>query len=327
MKTLNVFVVIALFVSLLGIQGSNCLAVEYPTKVIRLIVPYGPGATDLAARAIAATIHKYLKGQKIIVENMPGAGGQIGAQFLLKSKPDGYTLQMTPIASGVTVPALHVNLPIKYDSFTFVAITQYSPCMAVVNSDSPIKTFEDLLKALKENPGKLKYSTSGPGTEKVGANLILKGIGLGPKGAIEIPFQGGAAATAAMLGGHVDFMCQTTPNVIEHIRAGKVRPLVVATPNRLPYLPDVPTTEEVGFPEYNIKAWRGIWGPPNLPDYVINTWEQALQKLGKDEEWLKSLEKIRDVPYILNSKETKAFVDNEFKRYRALFTELGILVK
>jgi len=312
-----------------GLISFQSTAADYPEKPIKLVVPYGPGgATDMAARALAITIPRYLEDQPIIVENKQGAGGQIARQFMAKAKPNGYTMYMSAIGADALGPALNPNLPIKNESFKYVAITQFDPVVLVVNAESNLKTFEDLVSELKANPGKLKYSSSGPGSsENVGAQILLEALGLGKKGAIEVPFNSGSKAIGALLGGHVDFVSQTAPNVRSHIQAGKLRALASATPDRLSYLPDVRTTTELGYPHYQIKAWRGIMGPADLPDQVVVAWQEAIEALASDKAWAKMVQNFGGVPFYIGPDEADSFVKSEKDQYRKMFSDLGILVK
>lgn len=304
------------------------LAEEYPAKTIKLICPFGPGgATDLAARVLASVIPEYL-GQPVVVVNKPGAGGAIAFKYVVDSKPDGYIMMMTAIGSNAMLPAVNPNLPFSYNDLTYVCMVQANPNVLVVRKDAPWKTFQDLVKDIKAHPGKYKYSVSGPGTIlNFGIILMLKAVGL-PKDALQmVPFDSGGEATAALLGGHVDLLSVNTPPIIGHLRAGTLRGLAVTTKERLKEFPNIPTYAELGYPQIDLVGWRGVAGPPGLPDYVVKKWEDAAAKMVKSKAWLRLVEKLGDVPFYMGTAETQKFVEKEFKRYRALAEELGILVK
>jgi tripartite-type tricarboxylate transporter receptor subunit TctC len=328
MKKLSVIIGMLLFFCIINILAPAKGATEYPTKPIILVVPYGAGgATDLAARAVAATIPKYLR-QGVIVDNRPGAVGQIARRHTLNAKPDGYSMHMMAVGAGCLQPSIAPKQSIPWDALTYVAITQINPVLLVVKSDSPFKSFQDIVKAIKERPKKLSFSSSGAGSiTNACVQILLNTLGLKPDGVIHIPFDSGGAAVAAVLGGHVDFDFEVSPQVMPHVRAGRLRALAVTTPQRLKEIPDVPTTGELGFPQIDNLGWRGVIGPPKLPDYVVATWSSALEKLSKDKAWLTMLKKFGDEPNYMPPQEARTFVEKENKRYHTLFEKLGIVVK
>lgn len=304
-------------------------AADYPTKPITIVAPYGPGGSaDLAARSLSSTASSYL-GQPIMVVNRAGAGGVTGSAYVHQSRPDGYTLLLSRVGSNGVTPALNATIPYKYDDFTFLGLLELNPYVFVVKADSPYKTLDDLVAALKENPGKLSYSTSGPGTIlNMGPQMLFNVTGMGKNAAKMIPYKGGGQARTALVGGHVDFLGVNLAPVIDNIRGGQLRALAVTTPERYGAIPDVPTVREAGFPELEtIVGWSGLWGPPDMPDAVVQKWAQTLQSVKDDKAWVKMTKSLGSVPQILPPEETKRFVDKQYETYYKLAKDLGIRVE
>jgi tripartite-type tricarboxylate transporter receptor subunit TctC len=302
---------------------------EYPTKPVTVVAPYGPGgASDLAARGLAAVAPNYVK-EPVVVVNRTGAGGVVGSTFVARSAPDGYTLLLSRVGCNGVAPAINMKTPYTWDGFTFLGLLELNPVVYVVQSTSPFKTLKEVVEAIKKNPGKYSYSTSGPTTIlNMGFQKLLADAGLASTAVKMVPYKGGGGAKTALLGGHVDFLCINLATVIDQIQAGKLRALAVTTPERFPMISDVPTVKEAGFPDLEvIIGWSGLWGPPKLPAEVINVWTDALQKVGKDKTWLKMTNSLGSVPYIKSPAETKAFVEKQFKVYRELGQKLGLLIK
>jgi len=330
-RSINYLIVACMIFSLFTLTFASsalCGAGKYPERTIMLYVPFGAGgATDIAARTLSSAIPDFL-GQPVMVVNKPGASGSICMDFVSKQKPDGYSMMMTAIGTNALYVAMNPRLPFSWDAVDYCARTQLNPNMLVVHPSSPFKTFGELAKALKDNPGKYKYSTAGPGCiQHIGAVMILKELGLPNDAAIAIHYDSGAACTLAQVQKEVDFLtCNVVP-LFGHVKAGKLRGLAVTTPKRLPDFPDIPTYTELGYPRIDLVGWRGIAGPPGIPDYVVKTWEDAVKKTTQSKYWLKVIKKFGDVPSYQNSKDNNTFVKREFTRYRELFEELGLLVK
>jgi tripartite-type tricarboxylate transporter receptor subunit TctC len=301
---------------------------KYPSKPIKLIVPYGPGgATDLAARSLTGVIPEFL-GQAVVVVNMPGAGGSVGFDFARKAKPDGYTMMMTAIGANCLVPAMNPNLPFTYDELSYVARTQINPNVLIVKKDAPWKDFAAFAADLKNNPGKYKFSTAGVGNvTHLGPTILLNELGLGVEGAIPIHYDSDNAALLAVMQGESDFAQGNLAPFASAIKGGAVRGLAMTTPERVQGFEDIPTYTELGYPGISIVGWRGIAGPKGIPDEVIKTWEDAVCKSCESKSWLKLIKKLGDEPGYLGTKEYNEFVQNDHARYRKLFTDLDLLIK
>lgn len=301
----------------------------YPEKPVTLAVPYGPGgASDLTARALASVLPKYL-GEPVTVVNRAGAGGVVGSTFVSQAKPNGYTMLLARVGSNAVGPALNATIPYQWDDFTIVALIDLNPYVFVVNADSPLKTFDDLVNALKSEPGELSYSTSGPGTIlNMGPQLLFSELGLEPSAATAIPYKSGGAAVTALLGNHVDFLGINLVSAISGIEAGQLRVLAVTTEKRVSSIPDTPTVEELGYPALEtVVGWSAIFGPPGLPEAVVETWVEALQAVSEDEAWLKLEQKLGNVPEVRPPEATREFVENQFRTYRSLGEELGLVIR
>ncbi len=302
---------------------------EYPTKPITLVAPYGPGgASDLASRTLAAAVPDYI-GQPVLVINRTGAGGVTGSTFVKQSRPDGYTLLLARVGSQGVTPALNATIPYKWDDFTFLGLLELNPYVFVVRSESEYQTFAQLVDAIKANPGKLSFSTSGPGTIlNMGPQMLFAAAGLDSSAARMIPYKGGGGAKTALLGGHVDFLGINLAPVLDQIQAGQLRALAVTTEDRFPAIPDVPTVKEVGYPELGaVIGWSGLWGPPGLPQDVVTAWTQALDKLKTDKAWNKMTRSLGSVPQIRDPDGTRQFVQQQVETYHELGKKLGLLVQ
>ena len=260
---------------------------DYPKRTIHIIVaaPAG-GGSDLITRAIQVPLEKIL-GTKILVENVPGGAGKIAATQAMKAKPDGYTL----ILGGETWIGYYYQK--TYDSKVWEAFTPIGNfatepyTIFELKTESPYKTFADLIKAAKENPGKLNCGVMGVGGMRlIALNDIARAAGIDWK---YVPFAGAAPSTVALLGGHIDFRVSTPGEAIAMIRAGKTRGLAVSSDKRMKALPDVPTFKELGIGE-SLTLSRSFWGPPNLPPKIVNIITKAMEKATKDPDFVKLAE-------------------------------------
>jgi tripartite-type tricarboxylate transporter receptor subunit TctC len=241
-------------------------AQNYPTRPIELVVPFvAGGTTDNMARLMAQRFTESWA-QTVIVNNRPGAGSAIGTAAAAKAAPDGHTLLVTTFAFAAA-PALQ---KVPFDPIKdFAAITELSslPMMLLVHPSVPAKNLKEFIALAKSNPKGLDYASSGPGTSThLAAEMFntMAGVRL-----VHVPFKGNAEVYNALLGGHIKVHFSLVPSGIAHVRAGKLRVLAVTTEKRLPYLPDVPTIAESGFPTYEISSWQGVLAPAGTPPAVI----------------------------------------------------------
>ncbi|MGH6770473.1 MAG: tripartite tricarboxylate transporter substrate binding protein [Xanthobacteraceae bacterium] len=246
--------------------ASPAAAQNYPTKSIEIMVPFvAGGTTDNIARVIAQRFTERWS-QTVIVNNRPGAGSTIGTAVVAKAPADGHTLLATTFAFAVA-PALQKESfdPIK----DFAPITELAslPMMLVVHPSLPVKNLKEFIALAKSSPKGLDYASSGPGTSTHLAAEMFKsmaGVNL-----VHVPFKGNADVYNALLGGHIKVHFSLVPSAINHVRAGKLRAIAIASGKRLPYLPDLPTIAESGYPDYEISSWQGMLAPGGTPAHVV----------------------------------------------------------
>ena len=256
----------ALVVAGILVVATPAAAQPYPTKQIELVVPFvAGGTTDNISRLIAQRFTESWS-QTVIVNNRPGAGSTIGTAAVAKAPPDGHTLLVTTFAFAVA-PALQ---KVSFDPIRdFAPITEIAslPMMLVVHPSLPVTNIKEFIAHAKANPKGLDYASSGPGTSTHLAGEMFKtmaGVNL-----VHVPFKGNAEVYNALLGGHIKVHFSLVPSAIAQVRAGKLRAIAVASEKRLPYLPDLPTIAESGFPAYEISSWQGILAPAATPAGVI----------------------------------------------------------
>jgi len=252
-------------------------AQDYPTKPVRVVVPYVAGGNaDIWARTFSQKLTKDLK-QAFVVENKPGANGGIGTEFVAKSAPDGYTLLAVASGPMVVNPVLYSKVP--YDpvkDFAPVAQCAVYQYVLVTRSDAPYKSIADLVAAAKANAGGLAYGSTGIGG---GNHLAAELFGLASGARFNhIPYKGSAPALADLLGGQLAFMFDTVITSVPHIKSGKLRAFAVSSAKRAPSLPDVPTMQEAGFAGFDMSQWQGVLAPAGTPRAVIERLNGAIVK-------------------------------------------------
>ena len=310
----------------LALAAGAALAQGYPSKPITLVIPFAAGGdSDLSGRNVAAQASKYLNNQPIVPVNRTGASGAIGAMAVRNAAPDGYTLLVARIATHAILPALDSKLQYKWNDFTMLSLIELNPYVCFVKSDSPFKSARALVEEMRRNPGKLNFSTAGPGTsQNMAAQYFMTLAGLTKDHAVGIHYKGGGEVTSAVLGGQVHFACNNAPTVIGQVKAGALRPLFV-TPQRLAELPDAPSASEAGFPDMNkIVGWTALMGPPGMPKEVVDKWADVFAKLAKDPDWQKGNARIGGVAAITTPAATEKYVREQYELYSDLVNKLGI---
>jgi len=315
------------FAALAAAVFAGAQAQQYPSKPITFIVPFGAGGdSDLSGRNLAQFAPKYLNNATIVVVNRVGASGAIGSQSVRTAAPDGYTLLLARIASHAINPAMDTKSPYKWNEFTMLSVLEMNPFVCVVKGDSPIRSMKELVEAMRKEPGKLNFSTSGVGTvQNLGPQYFFTLAGLTKDHAVGIHYKSGGDVTTALLGGQVQFACNNLTTILSHIKAGTMRAIMTTTPERLKDLPDVPTSRELGWPDMErITGWTALVGPPGLPRDVVDRWTDVLGKLAKDADWLSGNAKIGGIPSIRSPGETEKFMREQYDLYEGLATRLGI---
>jgi tripartite-type tricarboxylate transporter receptor subunit TctC len=304
-------------------------AQTYPTRPITLIVPFAAGGdADLAGRNLAAAAQGLLK-QPVVIINKAGASGSIGSQQVKDASTDGYTLLVARVGSNAVLPALKKNLSYKWNDFTFIGLLELNPVVCVVHPASPYRTLDDLGRALKSQPGKLNYSSSGVGTIlHLGALLLLQSFEVAGDTATHVPYKGGSEAALAVLSRDVDFSCGNLTSSVGLIQGGSLRALVVTTPRRLKDIPEVPTAREAGYPQLEaLVGWSALYGPPNMNPVALAKWTAVLRQVANDAAWIAGEEKIGSIPKILPPRETESFIAEQFKVYEQLGKRLNLEIK
>ncbi len=321
-----VVAVLAAVVAVVGVSRAN--AADYPTKPVRIIIPYDAGgAADLQARILSSTAPQYL-GQSVLASNRTGAGGVTGSNYVVRSKPDGYTLLLARVGSQAGVPAINPGIPYKWNDYTFLGLLEKNPFVLAVNSKSSYKSLKDVEAALKAGK-KLSYSTGGVGTlPHIAMVMTLSGMGMKADAMTHVPYKGGGAAAAALVGGHVDMFFQNLSGLIGQIRAGTLRALFVTTPERFPAIKDVPTVKEIGRPDLELAVgWSALYGPKNLPKNVVDKWVDVLQKIKGDKSWNKMTTRLGSIPAVSSPQEMEKFAESQFKAMRAVAEKVGMIIK
>jgi tripartite-type tricarboxylate transporter receptor subunit TctC len=261
--------VYSLLLSAVLLAGTTWVAAqEYPSKPVRLIVPFAPGGgNDIVARAIAQQLSASL-GRQFVVDNRAGAGGVVGAELAAKSPADGYTLFLGGVGSHAVNPNLHTKLP--YDpvaDFAPITLIASAPSVLVVHPAVPARTIEEFTALAKANPGKLNFASNGNGSSAQLAAVLyasMAGVRM-----VHVPYKGLAPALADLLSGEVQLMFSSMVAIIPHIKTGRLRALAVTGRKRSPLLPEVPTLEESGLRGYEAGSWYGILAPAGTPPQIV----------------------------------------------------------
>jgi tripartite-type tricarboxylate transporter receptor subunit TctC len=256
-------------------------AATYPTKAITLVVPFAAGgAVDTSGRLIAEPLSRSL-GQPVVIDNRGGAGGAIGSSLVAKAAPDGYTLVVTSQSTHVVNPAMNPKLP--YDAvkdFEPITIIGRLANVLVVNAALPIRTFDDLVKYARANPNALNYASAGKGSVAHLSMELLKNQANMPM--THIPYRGAGVALTDLLSGQVQLTWNNLSSNLTNILSGKLRAVAVASPTRVPQLPDVPTFDELKLPDLNLSSWNGLAAPAKTPEAIITRLYQETRKIISD---------------------------------------------
>lgn len=297
------------------------LAQAYPNKPITIVVPFvAGGSTDVTARAIGQKLSTQL-GQPVVVENKPGGGSTIGVAYVAKAPPDGYTLLFTTISMAINAS---LRPKLSYDSIKDLQpIVQISslPLVLVINPNLPPKTFQEFIAYAKANSGKLNYASSGSGTSPHLAGEMFKtmtGISM-----THIPYKGNAPVLNDLLAGQVDAHFGLVPGMLPYIKSGKLRALAVTTKTRVASLPDVPTIMELGYPNYEINSWQGLFAPANTPPEIITRLNETTNRILSDPEFRAVLAKEGSDPVGGSVSQFSAHVVGEINKWAKVVKDSG----
>jgi tripartite-type tricarboxylate transporter receptor subunit TctC len=303
-------------------------AQSYPTKPIRLVVPYPPGGPlDAAARALAERVKEPLG--IVIVENRPGAGGNLGVDQVAKSAPDGYSLVIGAVATHAINPWLFSKLP--YDpikDFAPITLIAHVPNVLVMTPERAqqlnIRSARDLIAYARANPGKLNYASGGNGSAGHMAGELLKSQA--KISAVHIPYAGAAPAQLGLLAGQTDFMFDNLASAMTQVKAGKLRAFAVTTSRRSPEMPDLPTMAESGLPGFDVSTWFGVFAPAGTPPAIVERLNKAFVGALQSPEMRERLARMGAEPAPMAPGEFAQFVRSELGKYEKVVKFSGARV-
>ncbi len=293
--------------------ASSALAQAWPARPLKLVVPFPPGGLiDNMARLVAPKLGQEL-GQPIVIDNKPGAGGNLGAAEAARAAADGYTLLMASPPLTIS-PAIYPTLPYRPEQIAPIGVVGRVPNVLLVNPKSGIASVADLVARAKAAPGRLNYASNGNGTSlHLSAELLKVTSGTF---ITHIPYRGAAAAVTGLMAGEVDAMFENLPSVLGQIRGGSVRALAVTTRTRSKALPEVPTLAESGMPDFDVSAWYGLAAPAGVPADLMARLEKALEAVSRDAEIVTAMERSGASVGFVNTAGTAAFMSADAAKWR-----------
>jgi tripartite-type tricarboxylate transporter receptor subunit TctC len=294
----------------------------WPTKPIKLVVPYAPGGTtDVIARMVAEYLGKRL-GQNIIVDNKPGKGAMVGTALVAKAAPDGYTLLMSVISGLSISPTLYGGGDFDpMGDFIHISIASRNPSVLVVNPAFEAKTLKEYVDYAKANSGKLAFATSGAGSSNHLLGVRLEQV-IGAA-LVHVPYRGAGPAMIDTIAGNVPSMFDSLPSAAPHIKAGKVRALAVSSEARSPAFPDVPTMKEQGYPDLISYSWFGIAVPAKTPAPIVDRLASEMQAVLKEPVVIKRWEEIGAEASTMTPVEVTRFIQSEIDKWTPLVKASG----
>jgi len=315
----------SLLAGVLLVTSTAALSQTYPSRPVRIVVPLSPGGfADTPARMLAPRLSDQM-GRQFFVENRPGAGSTIGADFVAKAAPDGYTLLLTGTPHVISA---HLYKKLPYDAlkdFTPIALIASGPYALVVNPrELPVSSVRELIAAAKAQPGKIDYASSGNGSAQHLVSALfnsMAGIDLN-----HVPYKGSAPAMQDLLGGQVKVSFAGVPNVLAHVRSGRLRALAVSTPKRWSELPEVPTVAEAGVPGYEATLWLNLAGPAGLPAEIVQRLAAEIGKTLQDPEVQNNFRAAGVEATSMGPAELNAFIRAEHEKWGRVVRETGATV-
>jgi tripartite-type tricarboxylate transporter receptor subunit TctC len=308
------------------LPATGLAATPYPTRTIRIIVPYAPGGnSDVIARAFAAALSQSF-GQSVVVENRPGASAIIGSDLVAAAPPDGYTLLMISSGNLTTNPTLFAKLP--YDTirdFTPITNVAYTSYLLDVHPSLPVKSVEELIRLAKSEPGAINAAIPGVGT---GGHLALE-LFMSMSGTkfTEVPYQGAAPALTDTIAGRAQVMMDALSTSIQNVRAGNVRALAQSGATRSPLLPDVPTITEAGLPGYEFVVYNALLGPAGLPRSIVDKLQAEFATVSQRPDMQEKFAQLGLTMTISTPEQLSAFIDNETAKWGKIIRDAGITVQ
>ena len=308
------------------LSAGSAFAQSWPTKPIRLIVPFAPGGTtDIIAREVAEPLGREL-GHPVVVDNKGGAGGVIGATEAARAAPDGYTLLVTHVGMATT-PTLYRNPGYKYDEFEYLGLINEVPMVVVAKPQMAANTWAELNTWIGQNKGKVNLANAGLGSASHLCGLMLQNALKTEM--TTVPYKGTAPAMTDLIGGQVDIMCDQTTNTTSQVEGKKIKAYAMSTAKRITtpaVYKDLPTLDEAGLKGFNVSIWHGLYAPKGTPAAVVKTLNDALKVALKDPEFIKKEEGLGAVVVTdgrVNPAEHKKFVASEVAKWGAVIKAAG----
>jgi tripartite-type tricarboxylate transporter receptor subunit TctC len=298
-------------------------AQDYPSKPIKVIVPFPPaGGTDVLSRALAQSITTETK-WTFVIDNRPGAGGNIGLDAAAKSPPDGYTIAMGQTANLAVNPALYSSMPFDpMKDFAPIVLVSSQPLIVVVSASSPYRTLGDLVEAAKKAPGKINMASAGNGTiGHIGGEIFQRRAGIKMT---HVPYKGAGPAVTDLIGGSVDCFFGNSQSVGGLISGGRLRPLAVTSPKRLATFPNVPTVAESGYPGFEAATWSGLVAPAGTPPAIVAKLNAAANRALHHKDLLDKLREDGSTPIGGTSAQFAEFIRSEHAKWGAAVREANI---
>ena len=295
---------------------------EYPSRPVRIVVPFAAGGVaDALPRLVGQKLSERW-GKPVVIDNKPGAAGNIGMETVARAAPDGYTLGLAPAGNLTVNPILFRKLNFETRDFVPVTMLAASPNVLVVNPSVPARSLKDLVTYARAHPGELNFASPGNGS---GAHLAgeLLNLEAGVK-TVHVPYNGMATALNDVLGGQVQMMFGGISTVLQHVRTGKLVALAVAGPHRLPQLPNVPTVAESGYPGFDVTSWYGLVAPKGTPESVVRKWQADVATVLRDPDVRQKLDGLGLEPVGSTSKAFGETIATETTKWRAIVHRANI---
>ncbi|MBI2296836.1 MAG: tripartite tricarboxylate transporter substrate binding protein [Betaproteobacteria bacterium] len=307
----------------LAVVPAAVLGQAYPTKAIRVVVPFSPGGTsDIIGRTLGQKLSEAW-GQPVIMDNRAGVAGSLGAAIAAKSPPDGYTLLVGNV--GPIAVNNQIYKSVGYDSlkdFTPITLAVTAPQIVVVHPSVPVKTFREFNALVKKHSGKINYGSSGPGSiSMLSAELYKRTT---KTDMLHVPFKASALITIALLAGEIDVVFSDMAVVLPHVQAGRLRALAVTGPKPTPLVPGLPTVAESGVPGFVMTSWWGMFGPAGLPQPIVTRLNTELTRILRLADVQKTFATLGVDATTSTPEELGAFVKSEVPRYAKLIEQIGI---
>ena len=309
----------------LAVAGGAAAQGAFPSKPINIIVPFSAGGTtDILARIVGQYLGEEL-GQPVIIDNRPGAGGNIGGMAAARASADGYTLFMGTVGTHAINQSLYSKMPFDpIKDFAPLSRVATVPNLLVANPAQPFKNVKELIAYAKANPGKVNFGSSGSGSSVHLSGELFKSMT--KVDMVHVPYKGSAPAMTDLLGNQISVMFDNMPSAIQHVRSGKLRPIAVTTAKRSRELPDVPTIAEAGVPGYEATSWFGLWAPVKTPADVQQKLHAALVKVLKNPAVVKKIEDQGGDVVIDTQAQFDAYIKSEAAKWGKVVKESGAQV-